>query len=71
MSLLKVSDLVSYIGLFTILEGVDMEIMPGEAVAILGRNGAGKTTLLRTVMGLVKTRSGSIVFDGESLVGKA
>jgi len=71
MSLLKVSDLVSYIGLFTILEGVDMEIHPGEAVAILGRNGAGKTTFLRTVMGLVKTRSGSIDFDGQSLIGKA
>ena len=70
MSLLKVSDLVSYIGLFTILEGVDMEIQPGEAVAILGRNGAGKTTFLKTVMGLVKTRSGSIIFDGDSLIGK-
>ena len=70
MSLLKVSNLVSYIGLFTILHGVDMEIHPGEAVAILGRNGAGKTTFLRTVMGLVKTRSGTIDFDGSSLVGK-
>lgn len=69
MSLLKVENLVSYIGLFTILQGVDIEIEPGEAVAILGRNGAGKTTLLRTIMGLVKTRSGSITFDGQSLVG--
>ncbi|MCL2573516.1 MAG: ABC transporter ATP-binding protein [Defluviitaleaceae bacterium] len=70
MSLLKVSNLVSYIGLFTILHGVDMEIKQGEAVAILGRNGAGKTTFLRSVMGLVKTRSGSMVFDGNPLVGK-
>jgi len=69
MSLLKVSNLVSYIGLFTILHGVDMEIQPGEAVAILGRNGAGKTTFLRSVMGLVKTRSGSIEYNGKSLVG--
>ncbi|MCL2216780.1 MAG: ABC transporter ATP-binding protein [Defluviitaleaceae bacterium] len=70
MSLLKVSGLVSYIGLFTILHGIDMEIQPGEAVAILGRNGAGKTTFLRTVMGLVKTRSGTIEYKGQSLVGK-
>lgn len=71
MSLLKVENLVSYIGLFTILQGVSVEVEQGEAVAILGRNGAGKTTLLRTIMGLVKTRSGSIVFDGQSIVGKA
>ncbi|MDL2324689.1 ABC transporter ATP-binding protein [Ruminococcaceae bacterium OttesenSCG-928-A16] len=69
MSLLKVKDLVSYIGLFTILQGVDVEIQQGEAIAILGRNGAGKTTFLRTLMGLVKTRSGSIELDGVSLVG--
>jgi len=67
MSLLKVEDLVSYIGLFTILHGVDMEIQAGEAVAILGRNGAGKTTFLRTLMGLVKVRSGSIAYDGQSI----
>jgi len=70
MSLLKVTDLVSYIGMFTILHGIDMDIKQGEAVAILGRNGAGKTTFLRTVMGLVKTRSGSILYNDESLIGK-
>jgi len=70
MSLLKVQNLISYIGLFTILQNVSLEVEQGEAVAILGRNGAGKTTLLRTIMGLVKTRSGSIEFDGDSIVGK-
>ena len=70
MSLLKVENIVSYIGMFTILHGVDMDVSQGEAVSILGRNGAGKTTFLRTVMGLVKTRDGSIEFNGESLVGK-
>lgn len=70
MSLLEVKDLVSYIGLFTILQGIDMTINKGEAVAILGRNGAGKTTLLRTIMGMVKTRSGLIRLNGRSLVGR-
>jgi len=70
VSLLEVKDLVSYIGLFTILQGIDMTINKGEAVAILGRNGAGKTTLLRTIMGMVKTRSGLIRLNGRSLVGR-
>jgi len=69
-SILKTTDLVSYIGLYTILQGVNVEIQQGEAIAILGRNGAGKTTFLKTIMGLVNTRSGSIHLAGESLVGK-
>lgn len=69
-TLLKTENLVSYIGLYTILQGVTMEIQKGEAVAILGRNGAGKTTFLKTIIGLVNTRSGSIILDGASIVGK-
>lgn len=69
-SILKTTDLVSYIGLYTILQGVNVEVQKGEAIAILGRNGAGKTTFLKTIMGLVNTRSGSILLEGESLVGK-
>lgn len=68
-SILKVEDLNSYIGQYTILQGVDIEVKKGEAIAILGRNGAGKSTLLNTIMGLVSTRSGSILLEGESLVG--
>ncbi len=68
-SILKVEDLVSYIGLYTILQGVNVEVNTGEAIAILGRNGAGKTTFLKTIMGLVNTRSGSIMLEDESLVG--
>ncbi|SDY91943.1 amino acid/amide ABC transporter ATP-binding protein 2, HAAT family (TC 3.A.1.4.-) [Proteiniborus ethanoligenes] len=68
-SILKTEDLVSYIGLYTILQGVNVEVNKGEAIAILGRNGAGKTTFLKTIMGLVNTRSGSIMLDGESIVG--
>lgn len=66
---LKIEDLYSYIGQYTILQGVDLEVNRGEAIAILGRNGAGKTTLLKTILGLVHTKKGSILLDGESLVG--
>ncbi len=68
-SLLKTENLVSYIGPYTILQGVDIEVGHGEAVVILGRNGAGKTTFLRTVMGLVHTRSGILELDGQNLAG--
>lgn len=67
--ILKVENLHSYIGQYTILQGVDLEVNKGEAIAILGRNGAGKTTLLKTIIGLVNTKSGDILLDGESLVG--
>lgn len=68
-SLLKSKDLVSYIGPYTILQGVDIEVDYGEAVVILGRNGAGKTTFLKTIMGLVQTRSGQLELDGHNLAG--
>lgn len=68
--LLKAEHLVSYIGPYTILHDVSIEVASGEAVVILGRNGAGKTTFLKTVMGLVNTRSGVLELDGESLAGQ-
>ncbi len=68
--LLKAENIVSYIGPYTILHDVSLEVTPGEAVVILGRNGAGKTTFLKTIMGLVHTRSGILEFDGETLVDK-
>lgn len=69
-SLLKTENLVAYIGPYTILQGVTLDVGHGEAVVILGRNGAGKTTFLKTIMGLVQTRSGSLELDGQSLVGE-
>lgn len=68
--LLKAEHIVSFIGPYTILHDVSLQVTAGEAVVILGRNGAGKTTFLKTIMGLVQTRSGVLDFDGETLVGK-
>ncbi len=67
--LLKLENVSSFIGPFHILQGVSLEVYPGEAVVILGRNGAGKTTTLRTIVGLVPPSEGEIVLDGVSLAG--
>src|SRR3954464_15711567 len=50
-----------------VLRNVSVQLQAGSVVAVVGRNGAGKTTLLRTVMGLVKLKSGRILFDDDEL----
>jgi ABC-type branched-subunit amino acid transport system ATPase component len=50
-----------------VLRNVSAELHAGSVVAVVGRNGAGKTTLLRTTMGLVKLKSGRILFDDDEL----
>src|SRR5258708_36161686 len=67
--LLKVEKLCVGYGDVQVLWDVDLEISPGEIVALVGSNGAGKTTLLWTLSGLLKPRSGQITFQGESLIG--
>ncbi len=52
-----------------VLQGVQLRVERGEAVAVLGRNGAGKTTLLMTIMGLVRPTAGSVSLDGRELAG--
>ena len=50
-----------------VLKDVSLRIAPGEILGLLGRNGAGKTTTLKTIIGLVKSRSGSIQLEGQEL----
>jgi branched-chain amino acid transport system ATP-binding protein len=64
---LKLENISSFIGPFHILQGVSLEVYPGEAVVILGRNGAGKTTTLRSIMGLVPPSDGSIILNETNL----
>ena len=47
-----------------VLFGVDLQVNDGEVVTLLGRNGMGKTTTIHSIMGLVKARSGEIIFEG-------
>ncbi len=70
MSLLEVQSLNSYYGDSHILFDVGLRVEAHEVVALLGRNGAGKSTTLKSLMGLVKPRSGSITFNGEEVAGK-
>src|SRR3954465_2211061 len=49
------------------LKGVDLDINPGEIVAMIGANGAGKSTLMMTIFGKPRARSGKILFDGRDI----
>jgi len=70
-SLLTVRDLHAWYGESHVLHGVTFDVQAGEVVTLLGRNGAGKTTTLKSIMGIVGRRRGSVVFDGQELVGRA
>ncbi len=59
----------TYYGQSHILRNVDFRVMPRETVSLLGRNGMGKTTLLRSMMGLVRPRTGRIRLNGVDIAG--
>ena len=65
--LLELHSINAAYGKSPVLWGVDLEIKPGEAVALLGRNGVGKTTLLRTITGLHPLSSGTVHLDGQDV----
>ena len=66
---LAAAGLNTFYGQSHILRNVDFRVMPSETVSLLGRNGMGKTTLLRTLMGLVRARSGLVRLDGRDITG--
>jgi branched-chain amino acid transport system ATP-binding protein len=70
MSLIEVTGLNSYYGDSHILFDVAMRVERHEVVALLGRNGAGKSTTLKSLMGVVKPRSGRVMFDGVDIAGR-
>ena len=69
MSMLKIEDLNVYYGSIHAVKGVSFEVEEGEIVTLIGANGAGKSTTLNTVVGLLAPRTGTIEFEGQSLVG--
>jgi branched-chain amino acid transport system ATP-binding protein len=67
--LLEIEDLHAWYGESHVLHGVSFDMREGETISLIGRNGAGKTTTLRSILGIVRTRTGTIRFRGEDLIG--
>jgi len=65
--LLDIRALCAGYGDTDVLRGVDLKVEPGEIVAVLGSNGVGKSTLNRTISGVVRARSGAVVFEGAAI----
>lgn len=66
--LLSVNDLHAWYGESHILHGMTFQVPKGELVTLLGRNGVGKTTTMRAIMGIVRARTGSVVYDGHETI---
>ena len=67
MALLEVKDLNVYYGVIQALKGISFRVEEGEIVALVGANGAGKTTTMQSVIGLIKSKTGEIYYDGEEI----
>ena len=64
---LEINDIHVYYGKIEAIKGITVTVNQGEIVTLIGANGAGKTTTLKTVSGLRKVSTGSIVFDGQDI----
>ncbi|SHJ59825.1 ABC transporter ATP-binding protein [Propionispora hippei] len=69
--MLTVDNINVYYGAIHALKGISVEVTEGEIVTLIGANGAGKSTILRTISGLLKPKSGKIVFEGKEIGGMA
>ena len=67
--MLKVRDLVVAYGGIEALKGISLDVPDGKIVTLIGANGAGKSTLLRSIIGLVKVKSGNVKYNGDKLTG--
>ena len=65
--MLELRDVQTYYGNIQALKGISLKVNQGEVVTLIGSNGAGKTTTLRTIQGLNRPRSGTILFEGKAL----
>ena len=69
--MLELNNVHARYGAITALRGISIEVSQGELVALLGVNGAGKSTSLATIAGVLRPWQGSILFEGNSIVGKS
>ena len=70
MTLLRLERVIAGYGGGDVLQGVDLELAPGAIGCIVGPNGAGKSTVLRAISGLLRPRTGRILFEGEDIAGR-
>ena len=66
-TLIQVKGLNSYYGASHILRNVNFDVKRGETIGLMGRNGMGKSTLLKSIMGIVKPRSGEVLIKGKRI----
>ncbi|MFC9597793.1 ABC transporter ATP-binding protein [Peribacillus butanolivorans] len=69
--MLKIEDINVYYGNIQALKSISLSINEGEIVTLIGANGAGKSTMLKTISGLLKPKQGKIMYEGQSIGGKA
>ena len=67
MALLEVKDLEVYYGVIRALKNISFEVNEGEIVTLIGANGAGKTTTMQSVIGLIPSRAGTVIYDGHDI----
>ena len=68
--MLSLKNVDSYYGESRVIENLSFEVEKGKIVGLIGRNGVGKSTTLKSIMGIVKTPKGEIIFDGENIIKK-
>ena len=71
MSLLKLEGVNTYYGPIHILQDLSIEVNAGELVCLLGGNASGKSTTLKTILGIVRSHTGRIEFDGEDVTTRS
>lgn len=69
-TVLTVENLQAWYAESKVLHGMTFDVREGEVLTLIGRNGAGKTSTLRSIMGIIRKRTGSIRFNGEELIRK-
>lgn len=67
MSMLQIEDIQVYYGAINAVKGISFDVEKGEIIALIGANGAGKTTILHTISGLIRAKSGKIIFNGTDI----